>query len=428
MTELPEWLLAAAAIACLLVTVFWIAMRLARRTKKPVASHTAQEIAQAAALPIVEPKPAKAPRAQRPKKIVVGESPDRPLLVIEAAATPHTYGRELDTRSGPIARLAALLQAVPGALLAVGTAGGKRLMEITIKGDLVRASDGKGLRAIAVGRDGAKEHARLFDVETIQQAINATALWQTASVIVAQKHLADINEKLEQIAQAVDSVSDWLANWRNARLASIYEYFQQVAQAIHAGELSASVRQQLEACERDLVELFDHLARDFEQELQAQVEHKERFGTGRLTADLGRKIEKLEKIGRDMQACLTVRVGGWHLFGMYPGEPELVRARRDSIERSSLRLAGMADGLQSALGAEITAMRSRINRKSTLKKRRATLTQRRDEAVQTLSDATQSIDGAMRRTEKSFHANDQPTRILVEVQDGAIVGARAALA
>ena len=64
-------------------------------------------------------------------------------------------------------------------------------MEVVINGDLVQASDGDGLRAFAMESGHIKEHARLFDVQKLQNAINAAAIWQVASVVVAQKHLAN---------------------------------------------------------------------------------------------------------------------------------------------------------------------------------------------------------------------------------------------
>jgi hypothetical protein len=67
-------------------------------------------------------------------------------------------------------------------------------MEVVINGDLVRAADGHGFRAIAMGAKGVREHARLFEVKNLQNVVNAAAVWQIASVLVAQKHLADISK------------------------------------------------------------------------------------------------------------------------------------------------------------------------------------------------------------------------------------------
>jgi hypothetical protein len=426
MSEEPIGMLVMMTIAILLVAALWI-VKGSRRAMPDNVVPQPEEPVQEAALVAVEPDSVLPESPELPQKIVIGDSPDRPLLTIEPVTSRKGYmkGRELDTRSGPFSRLAAIVQAAPSVLVA-GKAHGKRLMEITIKGDLVRASDGNGLRAIAMSRDGIKGHGRLFDLDKLRVVINAAAVWQVASVIVAQKHLADINEKLEEIKGAIHRVSEWLANWRNARLNSIYDYFHQVAQAIHAGELSGSVRQQLEACERDLVEIFDHLAREFEQELQVRVEHKEWAGTRELTSKLRDKLEKLDRLARDMQTCLTVRVAGWHLLGMYPGEPQLVQARRASIERSCQRWLELARQMQAALATEISGVRSKVNWRSTLNKRRGALTNRRDEVLAMMSKAAERIEHAMKRTDERFHASDRPTRILVEVQGGAVIGAREA--
>lgn len=103
-----------------------------------------------------------------------------------------------DHRSKPIGRLTALIQAVPS-LLVASEAHGKRLMEVVINGDLVRAADGNGSRPYAITNGRISELARLFEVEKLSDMINAAAVWQIASVVVAQKHLADISQKLDEL-------------------------------------------------------------------------------------------------------------------------------------------------------------------------------------------------------------------------------------
>ncbi len=99
----------------------------------------------------------------------------------------------------------------------------------------VPAGDGNGLRAFTVIADGIKEHARVFEVENLQNMINAAAIWQIASVVVAQKHLTDINKKLDEIKDGVLGISRFLDNQRKSRIRSTYDYLGQVSQAIQGG-------------------------------------------------------------------------------------------------------------------------------------------------------------------------------------------------
>lgn len=341
----------------------------------------------------------------------------------------YESGRELDVKSGAIGRLSALLQAAPS-LLVAAEAYGKRLMEVSINGDLVRAADGNGFRAMAIGKGGIKENARLFEVDKLQGVINAAAVWQIASVIVAQKHLADINEKLEEIKNAIKGVSQWLDNRRKARLNSIYDYLQQGARAIQAGELSASLRQEFESCERDLAEIFDHLAAEFEQEAQKKVEHNEMLGTEDLARDLGLKLERLSKLAGDMHMALKVRAGCLHLVRLYPGETKLVEARRESIGRALRRLQELVASMGPQVEAQISAMNSYANKltswfgSTTLEDRKSNLRSKRDAVLREAKSGTQHLENGFLRTDAQFLEFDRPTRILVEVREGVLVGAR----
>lgn len=199
-----------------------------------------------------------------PTRIAIGENPTQPVVTIGVlqSALEYEEAQPLDLQSSSISRLTALFQAVPS-LLVAGEASGKRLMEVVINGDLVRAADGNGLRAFATGAGRIKEHARLFDVSNLQTMINATAIWQVASVVVAQKHLADISKELDEIKDGVREIFRFLDNQRKSRLQSTYDYLEQAYHAIQAGELPESVRHQLEHCERDLLEIQCHLEREF---------------------------------------------------------------------------------------------------------------------------------------------------------------------
>lgn len=83
-----------------------------------------------------------------PDRIVIGQTPSVPIVTIQAFPDVEAFQKAKpmdDHSSKPIGRLNALIQAVPS-LLVAGEAHGKKLMEVVINGDLVRAADGNGLR------------------------------------------------------------------------------------------------------------------------------------------------------------------------------------------------------------------------------------------------------------------------------------------
>ena len=69
---------------------------------------------------------------------------------------------------------------------------------------LTLAKDGNGLRGMVHGvnkdgKFGVVENVRIFEANTLKQFINSGVIFNLASTVVAQKHLADINEKLKEI-------------------------------------------------------------------------------------------------------------------------------------------------------------------------------------------------------------------------------------
>lgn len=117
----------------------------------------------------------------------------------------------------------AIGQLTPGLLTASKTLN-SNLMEVTIGGDLIKAKDGIGYRAIAKGADGKiTEHARLFEPKKLKEMVVATATWQIISVAVAQSHLSEINDKLEEIKKTVFEIRDFQKNTRTTEILAIQD-------------------------------------------------------------------------------------------------------------------------------------------------------------------------------------------------------------
>lgn len=192
-----------------------------------------------------------------PLAIVLGEDAQRPGVRIASLSDGERFrtAKALPKESGLGARLSAGFQAVPALLVEEGHRG-KQLMEVVISGELVRAKNGVGLRAWAVGADNKiSEHAKLLDTNDLQSMVNAAAVWQIASVIVAQKHLADISAKLEDIRKGIQNVAHFLDEGRRAKVSGTYEYLELAASAIAKGELSPAIRSELESCDRELLQI-----------------------------------------------------------------------------------------------------------------------------------------------------------------------------
>lgn len=360
-----------------------------------------------------------------PAQLIVATAEDQPLVTltpVEVQPIEMAKTTPLDISSGAINRLSAAFQAAPS-LLVANEAAGKRLMEVVVNGDLVRAADGNGLRAFARGAEGIKEHARLFEASKLQNMVNAAAVWQVASVVVAQKHLADISEKLDGIKKGIEGVSRFLDNQRKSRIEATYDYLGQALHAIKGGEMPASVRTELEACERDLAEIQRHLEKEYRQKAEERVEHKEWAGTGDLAKSISNKLDALNEVSNDLKLCLRTRIAAWHVFSLYPGEQQLKSARRKSIEDSIERLQAMAPEVIPAIDRDIGKVDSFWNRSSTLIERRGALRRERDAAQQKLADGAKQLITGVRQSEQLMLRHDRPTRMLFEYEGEKLIAA-----
>ena len=308
-------------------------------------------------------------------------------------------------------------------MLAAGEASGKQLMEVVVNGNLVRAADGNGFRAMAMGPKGVKEHARLFDPERLQNILNAGAIWQVASVIVAQKHLVDISKKLDLIAKGVAGLSNFVNDQRRSQIEAAYRYLEQARVTLEAGEFPSSIRMELEHCERDLLAIETHLHKEIKRSLATSVQHAEMIGTEDLAMGISRKIREQEVLLRDLAVCVRTRICAWHVLALFPGEPKLKEARRGDIQKAVRDFAAVSPAFDNAISREIMNMSSRVNLESTLERRRAALKKQAGETVLKIQNTHTAADGMIGDTHALLIRHDTPVRILLQYRDGVLEGA-----
>jgi hypothetical protein len=358
-------------------------------------------------------------------QIVIAEHPDRPALTIRASQDFAAFeeGNEEAGPSSIAGRLGSMLQAVPS-LLTAGEAHGRQLMEVAINGNLVRAADGNGFRAFAMGSKGIREQARLFQPERLQNIINVGAVWQVASILVAQKHLADINRKLDAIADGVRDLSMFMDNQRRAQIEGAYRYLDQARRTLEAGEVPASVRIELEHCERDLLAIESHLRAELVQGLSRSIPHEETIGTEDLAMGISRKIRTQENSLRDIALCIRTRICAWHVLSLFPGEPAHKRARQESLEQAVKEYGNLAPKLEKAFEREIENMHSLFNLGSTLQRRRDALKKQTSETVLKICNTHAGASRLIDDTENLLIRHDTPVRMLLQYQDGVLAGMR----
>lgn len=390
--------------------------------------HRARDAAPIALAPAaIEPVPACEQLQDAPhhSAIVIGTSPDAPVLTIGpvSSACGFESSKAMDACSeAAVARLGPLLQAAPSVLVAQGALG-RQLMEVVVHGTLVNAADGNGLRAFVVGPTGGiQEHARLFDAGNLSNMINAAALWQVASVLVAQKHLADISSKLAEIQKGLAGISRFLDNQRKARISSTYEYLGQVYTALQGGELCEPARHELESCERDLIEIQQHLMAEYRQKADKQVDSTS-WGTRKTCSGIEMKLDELDMLAKDIALCLETRIAAWGVLSLFPGNPRQKMARRQSIQESIRAFVALGPYGRERVQQEISSVDSFWNRTGTIASRRRSLEAKNAATVQNLSALSKLGLEQIRQSEQVTLEANRPTHLLLHIENGVVVGA-----
>lgn len=352
--------------------------------------------------------------------MIGGQSGEAAVIIRPSAAlSDFGAGERRDLTGDALGRLGAALQSVPSVLVAA-EAHGKQLYEVVINGDVIRAADGNGYRAMTMGSKGIREHGRLFKTGGLQNMIDAAAVWQVASVIVAQKHLADISRKLDQIAEGVSGIALFLDSEREAKIEAAWRYLAQAKRVFAAGELPVSMRTQLEQCERDLTGIQIYLHKEFIAVLEKPVAHSDTVGTEELARDISGKLSKLAALAGSLELCLQTQIAAWHVLSLFPGEPRLKEVRHHDLQQSVYDLGALVPVLDREIDRDIGTVASIFTPSSKLRQRRETLREEADALAGKISDAWSATDRGLRQVARLLRRHDEPVRLILCYENGKL--------
>lgn len=274
----------------------------------------------------------------------IGPSADKPLLTVSKTAelSLPQDARPLDAQSS-INRLSALIQAMPSALLAQEV-GSHRYLKCLVSGELSPTKDGTALRGFVKRPDGAfTEHARFLEDDRLGNLVNGAALFQIASVIVAQKHLADISRKLNDVLDGINRIERFQQNERKSVIDAAINYLREVASLVLEGDLNPNVHSELERFEVSLSTVQTHLRKDIDDLIVEVISLKnpDTFGTTGLTNALLLRQERFEDLVTQWKYCLAARFMACRLLACFPESMNVAVRRRDSLMGVSKSIDGM---------------------------------------------------------------------------------------
>lgn len=374
----------------------------------------------------------KAVEATEPEPVLevrFGDDPQKPAVTISALGDDarFAHAEPVFRTSGLVAMVDSLLQAAPP----IGVSAvhhGRNLMEVSIAGEMMKAADGNGWRAMARGPDGKfVEHGRLYGTEGLKKAVSAAAVWQVASLVVAQKHMADITEKLQEIAEGIQRANLFMANERLSKITATYGYLKDLARSIQESGLPESGWNELEPRETRLREVWDHLNREFESSL-SQATDPDTFGTEGLSKNIQKKYQQLQNLILVMELCQKTRLLACFVRTLYPREHAFTRSRLGSLLTEAQQLERLKADVVRDSRTELERIKSKWNREQTLEARRKMVGQASIALEKTIDESVANASSWGRSLQGYILQGDAPTRLLVEVIDGKVDQVRLARA
>lgn len=377
-----------------------------------------------AALQVVEPEAMMQPATELPVEVDAWEQPTRLVLAVgeepvfamtmldEAEATKQVAGL---TRSEPSAfgrALEPLMQMAPS-MATAGMAGSRQLMEVVINGPLVAAADGNGFRAMTMGASGVQQNARLFEPKALQNVANAAAIWQLASVAVAQKHLADISATLKRVEDKVAGIQSMLEEERAALIEGALKYIHSARQAMQHGEFLDRTRDKLEDFEIQLEQAGTTLLRQIERESLSELERDTVGCEGEYQSALA-KHQALAARSAELVACAEVRLANWYLCSLYPDRSKMLESRMQQIQQFMAQVASVQQRMSDALDDDCRKIEARFTSNETIAERRTHVRQEAEHGKNALKSGRKRCASIIARVKAVADDRASPSRLLIE--------------
>lgn len=409
--------LATMVLVALIAGGCWLALRAKARRQRGMTTDRAGDKAFSSGTHRGLQRVAEEDAIERPSRIVVtqGEQQVMSMLVLDEA--------NFLTRSGDTSKVNAnvfsgalepIMQIAPS-MATAAMAGSRQLMEVVVNGNLVAAADGNGFRAIAMGSNGIKENARLFEPSKLQNVANAAAIWQLASVVVAQKHLADISATLKRVESKVDGIQSFMEEQRLAVVRSVMHYLDDARQALGRGEFLDRTRSKLEDFDIELERASMSLASQIQRESQSALEQDMYGCEGEYESALG-KHRSLGQYVDELTLCNEVRLANWYLCSLYPDHSKMLGSRLSQIRKTLDQADELRTSLDEAMDRDCAQIDATWTSEETIAQRRRDV--RKTSAAAAFKESKTRCEQIVLRMGAVAADRKKPQRMIIESRDG----------
>lgn len=380
------------------------------------------------ARPVIEPQAPGLPEATQPVETeTIGEPevPTRLVLAIddepvfamtmldEVDGTKQVTGLRRHEPSAFGRALEPLMQVAP-CMATTAMVGSRQLMEVVIDGSLVAAANGRGFRAMTMGSSGVQQNARLFEPNALHNVANAAAIWQLASVAVAQKHLADISATLKRVEDKVAGVQSMLEEERAALIVGALKYIHSARQAMQQGEFLDRTRDKLEDFEIRLEQAGMTLLRQMERESESELATDAVGCTGEYRSALV-KHRALAERAAELVACAEVRLANWYLCSLYPDRSKMLESRMQQIQQFMVQVGSVKRLLSEAIDADCQKINSRFTSDKTVAERRTHVRNEARSSNETLGEGAKRCAAIVARVQSVAEDRGSTSRFVIEI-------------
>jgi uncharacterized protein YaaW (UPF0174 family) len=368
---------------------------------------------------------------KRESPLILGENAESPILTFALAeiseVTSVNWQPISNSDDTGISRFNSLLQVVPNLVTKAHIATTQYVESNISLESLALVKDSLDEhRGFVRGANGEIiEHVKLTSADNLHNIFNAAALFQVASVIVAQKHLADINQKLTEIKKTVDDIHKFQKDERETNMTGAIDYFKQIAPSILAGELRNSYESQIEKYEGELLSIRNHLVKDI-RNLNSEIKNlknTDMLGSEGMQRAIENHQNKIFSLYQQLLLCIKARAYGWQLLLAFNRTEHISKARKNDIYESLVLLnidGELVNATIVEMGEKIHSLDAVTNTKLTLNERKLTLLKWQDNLIEKITSTKHEIKTRIDFVSSSLE-DSKNVNFLLKIENGKVV-------
>ena len=271
-----------------------------------------------------------------------------------------------------------------------------------------------------------KEHALLTKPGAADGLMVATAAWQIASIVVAQKHLADISQRLGDIETGLERVEGKMDATRRGKLKGAIDYLKEISESILEGDFAPHFRIKLEDHAHQMMEAKHQVMDILKSRIAAllSIQDPDTINADGYANLIRGEMIAISMLFREALLCSRARFQAWSLLTVMPGNETLKPKRYENIRDDLSRLMDpnlvMGD-FSKSIHTMITRIHARVWTAEALSKLRMEVSNEFEKLRNDLWSDFESERILVEQGAELLRDTEQPTRILVQTKGDEVV-------